>query len=161
MPIYGDSHLKVFSQRLKEFQRDNKASSALDDESSARVASYFCVRANGGFEAYFRASFLDMVRKQASQRVVNLVSRQCDSWYNLKRERVQAIVDQVMPERRKQLVEFYKSNGEFVDGIGTIVGNKNSLGHSNAVPMSWGKLDQALTGVRGGLNDFHDAVFSY
>ncbi len=108
----------------------------LTPEQSSALARYACVNVNGCFEDYFKNRFIDCMRPRTDTVTLSIVSRQVANYYNFKKDKILLMYRDLWPAREPMVREFLSGSELFSDALGSIVGNKNLVGHSRSSSVS-------------------------
>ncbi|MFN0022432.1 MAG: hypothetical protein ACKVS5_00870 [Parvularculaceae bacterium] len=150
-------------QSLRSSLADLRAVMREASDSEARtqsvVAQYVCVSANGYIEDYIRNRVLDRLRKRCDENIYRLLTGIVSKYYNFKSEKIIAIIEECIPENHVRAKKFLEDIGEFREAIGSVVGNKNSVGHSGSSTVTIRRVDKWLDIIINHLDKFDTACF--
>ena len=135
------------------------SSTTAPETTKAAVAQHICVSTNGYLEVYIRSSVKDIFRPRCDQNALRVISRTLDGYYNFKSEKVCKLFSDIWPEKTEQLRVYFKTNDQFSDAIGSIVGNKNTIAHRGSSSVTIARVQPWLETIINHLDEFDQTCF--
>ena len=152
-------HKQLFRENMQELRRLLKEASGIADISQAAVAQYVCVSANGYFELYLKKSMLNRFRGRCDENALRLIERNIEKYFNFKSDKISVYFAQIWPNKVDEVKNYLKGNSEFSDAIGSIVGNKNQIGHAGRSDVTIRRADPWLKAIIQHLDEFDRVCF--
>ncbi|MCP4491224.1 MAG: hypothetical protein GY820_28500 [Gammaproteobacteria bacterium] len=152
-------HKQIFRGNLEELRRLLKEAGGAPETSQAAVAQYVCVSANGHFESYLQKSMINRFRSRCDANALRLIEKNIERYFNFKSDRVSIYFKNIWPTKADDVEKFLKANSEFSDAIGSIVGNKNQIGHSGRSDATIRRVDPWLETIILHIDDFDQVCF--
>lgn len=152
-------HKQLFQENLEELRRLLTEAKTASDTSQAAVAQYACVSANGFLESYLRKSMIERFRARCDDNALRLISKSIEKYFNFKKNRVISYFQYVWPSKVEDVEQYLNDNDEFSDAIGSIVSNKNKIGHIGRSDVTIRRVDPWLEIIILHLDDFDVICF--
>lgn len=150
---------RVFKDRLREHRVLIANTRGAHDLTQAAVAQHICVSTNGYFEIYVKKSIQELFRKRCDPKAFRIVTKATSGFFNFKSDKIVVLFQEIYPERAFQVKQYLKSNEQFSDAIGSIVGNKNTIAHEGRSAVSLQRVDGWLVTILQDIDDFETVCF--
>ena len=130
-----------------------------DPRVASATAQYACVSANGHLEEYLKNSMVDFFRNRCDPNALRIVKKSVAGYYNFKQERVILFFNEMRPDRKEAVKGCFLVRENLGDALGSIVGNKNTVGHTGTSSITPIRVIQWLEEVVGSLDELDRAGF--
>ena len=98
-------------------------------------------------------------RSRCDANALRLIEKNIEGYFNFKADRVSKYFQHIWPVKADDVERFLTENGEFTDAIGSIVSNKNQIGHIGRSDATIRRVDPWLETIILNLDVFDQVCF--
>lgn len=152
-------HKQLFKENISRLITLLDDSSGSADTSQAAVAQYACVSGNGYLEKYFKYSMIEKYRDRCDEKSLKIIKKMIGSYFNFKSSKVISFFQELWPDSVSNIEDYFKSNGELSDALGSIVANKNTIAHEGHSTVSITRVKPWLISIYSHLDELDNKCF--